>query len=65
MITIVSPSKSLDFETLSITKEYSVPAFLDQSEKLMKGLKKMSAKKLGALMNISPKIGRASCRERV
>ena len=54
MITIVSPAKSLDFETPSITKEYSVPAFLDQSEKLMKGLKKMSAKKLGALMNISP-----------
>lgn len=54
MLVIVSPAKSLDFETPSITQEYSVPDFLDRSEKLVNGLKKLTKEKLGELMRISP-----------
>lgn len=53
---IISPAKSLDFETKANTSLHSNPAFLDFSEKLNKKLKAMSRKKLGELMNISPSL---------
>lgn len=51
---IISPAKSLDFETPSKTSVYTQPQFLEASEKLHKKLKTLSKKKLGELMNISP-----------
>ncbi len=50
---IISPAKSLDFETKATTEDYSTPRFLDQSEKLNKKLKTLSRKKLSELMKIS------------
>lgn len=51
---IISPAKSLDFETKSSTSLHSNPQFLEDSEKLNKKLKTVSRKKLGELMSISP-----------
>ena len=50
---IISPAKSLDFETQPKVKEYTQPRFLEESEKLNKKLKTLSRKKMSELMNIS------------
>lgn len=50
---IISPAKSLDFETKALTSLYSQPRFLEQSLKLNKKLKSLSKKKLSELMSIS------------
>jgi uncharacterized protein len=57
MLIVISPAKSLDFKTESITQEYTIPEFLNESEKLVSKLQKMSAKKLSNLMNISADLG--------
>ncbi len=53
---VVSPAKSLDFETVLPTKQYTEPAFLAEAEKLNTVLKKKSPKKLSDLMGISDKL---------
>ena len=50
---IISPAKSLDFESNAPTQLYTQPRFLEQSEKLSKKLKTISKKKLSELMKIS------------
>lgn len=54
---VISPAKSLDFETQIPTKKYTQSIFLEQSEKLNKVLKKKSPKQLSKLMSISDKLG--------
>lgn len=51
---IISPAKSLDFESKAATSLHTNPRFLDDSEKLNKKLKTISRNKLGELMSISP-----------
>lgn len=50
---IISPAKSLDFESKATTNLYTQPRFLEQSIKLNKKLKTLSRKKLSELMKIS------------
>ncbi|MGK0325819.1 MAG: cytoplasmic iron level regulating protein YaaA (DUF328/UPF0246 family) [Polaribacter sp.] len=50
---IISPAKSLDFESKVPTNLYTQPRFLEQSEKLNRKLKTMSKNKLSDLMKIS------------
>lgn len=50
---VVSPAKSLDFETELPTAKFSQPEFLEQSEKLNKVLLKKKPKALSQLMSIS------------
>ena len=50
---IISPAKSLDFESKATTDVYTQPRFLEQSEKLNKKLRTLSRKKLSELMKIS------------
>lgn len=57
MLIVISPAKSLDFKTKPTTREYTIPEFLDESEKLVSKLQKMSAKKLSNLMRISTDLG--------
>ena len=54
---VISPAKSLDFETKVPTDRVTESQFLKQSEKLNKLLKKQSPKDLSALMKISDKLG--------
>jgi len=50
---IISPAKSLDFETKAPTSLFTQPRFLEQSEKLNKKLKTFSKKNISELMKIS------------
>lgn len=50
---VLSPAKSLDYESKLPTRRGTTAAFLEQSEKLNNLLKKKSVKKLGELMGIS------------
>lgn len=54
---VLSPAKSLDFETKLPTSKYTEAAFLAESERLNKLLKKKSAKGLSKLMKISDALG--------
>lgn len=50
---VLSPAKSLDYESKLPTRRGTTTSFLDQSEKLNEILKKKSVKSLGKLMGIS------------
>ncbi len=50
---IISPAKSLDFESKAPTSLYTQPQFLSESKKLSKKLKTLSKNKIGDLMKIS------------
>ncbi len=50
---VISPAKSLDFDSKLPTARYSLPEFLDFSEKLNKVLAKKRPKALSKLMSIS------------
>jgi len=54
---IISPAKSLDFESKVPTSLHTQPRFLEQAEKLNKKLKTLSRKKLSDLMKISDDLG--------
>lgn len=51
---VLSPAKSLDFETELPIQKQSEAVFLDEAAQINKLLKKQSVKKLGQLMSISP-----------
>jgi len=53
---VISPAKSLDFETEIPTKKHSIPVFLEESEKINKVLAKKKPKALMQLMNISSQL---------
>ncbi|NNJ88609.1 MAG: peroxide stress protein YaaA [Eudoraea sp.] len=53
---VISPAKSLDFESSLPTAQYSVPAFLKESERINKVLSKKSPRSLMRLMNISTQL---------
>ncbi|MEP2936964.1 MAG: peroxide stress protein YaaA [Gilvibacter sp.] len=54
---VVSPAKSLDFESQLPTEQFSDPIFLKEAERLNKLLKKKSARSLSKLMSISADLG--------
>jgi len=56
MLILISPAKTLDFETPSQTKNFSRPLMLDQSEQLIDNLITKSPADIEALMKISPKL---------
>lgn len=53
MLVLLSPAKTLDFESDIPNLEVSTPAFLDEAEYLNEKLRKLSTRQLGKLMNIS------------
>lgn len=54
---VISPAKSLDFETKIPTTQFTQGIFLDEASKLNTVLKKKSPKQLSSLMSISDKLG--------
>jgi cytoplasmic iron level regulating protein YaaA (DUF328/UPF0246 family) len=56
MIILLSPAKTLDFESNSITEVCTQPDFLKFSKYLVNGLSKLTAEGIGELMSISPKL---------
>ena len=55
MIIVLSPAKTLDYE-FEANGRYSVPAFLNQSTKLIGQLKKKEPKDIASLMGLSDKL---------
>ncbi len=53
MIVLISPAKSLNFLEGPIKRPYSHPPFLEDSEKLIKKLRRLSRKKIREMMHIS------------
>ncbi len=53
MISVISPAKTLDFDSPPTTNTYTQPEFIAESEKIMAKLKKTSKKRIGILMDIS------------
>ncbi len=57
MIAILSPAKTLDFDTPCIIKNYTRPNLIDDSQILINELKKLNSDNLSKLMKISSKLG--------
>ncbi len=56
MLILLSPAKSLDYETRPATKKHSQPRMLDRSAELIETLAPMSPQQLRDLMGISPEL---------
>ncbi len=58
MLIVLSPAKTLDYESKLSTKKYSEPLFLEQSSHLIARLRKQSSGDLQELMGISAELAR-------
>ena len=56
MLILVSPAKTLDFETTAVTNTFTQPDFLDQSQVLIDELRDLTAADIGTLMKLSEKL---------
>lgn len=56
MILLISPAKTLDYETKLPTNSFTTPSFLDDSSVLIENLKKKSAGAVKKLMSLSDKL---------
>lgn len=56
MLVLLSPAKSLDYESSLLVKKNTKPRMLDDSAELIDGLKKLSVGDVGKLMSISDKL---------
>jgi cytoplasmic iron level regulating protein YaaA (DUF328/UPF0246 family) len=56
VLTIISPAKTLDFETPPITRKATQPQFLAQAAKLVEDARTLSADELRTLMSVSTSI---------
>ena len=56
MLIVISPAKTLDFETAPITKDHTQARFLKESRQLVSQLKKLTPAEISSLMNISDKL---------
>ena len=57
MLAVISPAKTLDFDSPLATRSYTQPAFLDQACELVDALKRLEPHQLSELMGISAKLG--------
>ncbi len=56
MLTVISPAKTLDFESKPITNSHTQPMFLTQSQALINELQQLSAPGIATLMKLSDKL---------
>ncbi|MGM0638166.1 MAG: peroxide stress protein YaaA [Pseudomonadota bacterium] len=56
MLSVISPAKTLDFETPATTAMHTQPDFLDRSRELIEILRDISPQRLSDLMGISDKL---------
>ncbi|WP_461482261.1 peroxide stress protein YaaA [Porticoccus sp.] len=57
MLTVISPAKTLDYDSPLTTAAYSQPGYLDDSAELIAELRKLSPPRVSELMSISDKLG--------
>lgn len=53
MLIVLSPAKTLDYDTPPVTDQYSLPDFIDHSAELIETLKTLSPAQISSLMDIS------------
>ena len=56
MLTVISPAKTLDYETPSHTEQHSLPRFLEHSNELIGVLDQLSVQGVADLMKLSDKL---------
>jgi len=56
MLMVISPAKTLDFESPLATKRYTQPTLLDESQKLIAVARQLSPADISSLMHISDKL---------
>ncbi|KOC88545.1 peroxide stress protein YaaA [Winslowiella iniecta] len=56
MLMVISPAKTLDFDSPLATKQFSQPALLDKSQQLIDVARQLSPAQIGSLMHISDKL---------
>ena len=61
MLAVISPAKSLDFETPPRTRKASTPSFLGEAATLIGDLKRLAPGEISDLMGISTKLGELNC----
>ena len=57
MLLVISPAKTLDFDTAPVTRKHTQPQLLDHSTELMTALRPLTPDRLSELMSISPALG--------
>ena len=57
MLILISPAKTLDFETPAVTRSATQPVLLGESEQLIKQAQQLTPHDISSLMNISEKLG--------
>ena len=56
MLMVISPAKTLDFDTAPVTKTFTQPRFLDNARQLIEQLREMSTAEIASLMKLSDKL---------
>jgi cytoplasmic iron level regulating protein YaaA (DUF328/UPF0246 family) len=56
MLTVISPAKTLDFDTPTVTDAFTQPVHLTQSRKLVRRMRQLSGQELSKLMHVSDNI---------
>ncbi|MDF7667696.1 peroxide stress protein YaaA [Orbaceae bacterium ESL0727] len=56
MLTLISPAKTLDFQSPLLTQTHTLPIFLNDAARLIKDCKKLTIAEIAKLMSISPKL---------
>ena len=62
MLILLSPAKTLDYETPPLTSEATRPRLIRRSNELAETLRKLDAAEIGKLMHISPKLAELNYR---
>jgi uncharacterized protein len=58
MIIVLSPAKSLDYDTPAHIETHTIPDFVDDAAELIEGLRRLSPQQIGTLMSISDPLAR-------
>ncbi|NCI77224.1 peroxide stress protein YaaA [Acinetobacter kanungonis] len=56
MLALISPAKTLDYESALPTDQHTLPRLLEHSQQLIDGSRKLSASEIASLMSVSEKI---------
>ncbi len=56
MLIVISPAKTLDYDTAPVTDTYSQPAYLEHSAELIEQLRTLSVQDIAELMKLSDKL---------
>jgi len=56
MLTVISPAKTLDFDTPTVTDAFTQPVHLTQSRKLVRRMRQLSGQELSSVMKVSGNI---------